>query len=91
MLMPNDELELELLMNPPAPLTATHLETAAWGLSIRLVWTTVKGYTGWAVPVANLDSVNGVIEGWRPGKVPQFDHVPLPEYLKKLERLFGLT
>lgn len=89
--MPNDELELELLMNPPAPLTATHLETAAWGLSVRLVWTAKNGKRGWYVPVANLDSTNGVIEGWTPGKVPVFDHMHIDEYLKKLERLFGIS
>jgi hypothetical protein len=86
--MPNDQLELELLMNPPAPLTATHLESAAWGLSIRLTWVPGKG---WCVPIAQLDSVDGVKQGWYPGRVPYFDIVTLPEYLKKLERLFGLT
>jgi hypothetical protein len=90
--MPNDQLELELLSNAPIePLTPPSLDTGvSWGLMIRIQWHPAKG--GWYACVANIDSIDGVKQGWIPnGQAPIYEMMPLADYLKKLERLFGIS
>ena len=86
--MPDDELQYELLFNSIGPLEPPKLDTASWGITLRVVWYKAK----WHVAVANLDSIDGVIKSWAPtGTPPMMTWVPLDEYLKKLERLFGIS
>jgi hypothetical protein len=90
--MPNVQLELELLGNAPIePLTAPSLDAGvSWGLMIRIRWHREKG--GWCVCVANIDSTDGVKQGWVPnGQAPYYEMMPIADYLKKLERLFGIS
>lgn len=90
--MPDDQLELELLSNVALePLAPPSLDAGvSWGLMIRIRWHREKG--GWCVCVANIDSVDGVKQGWVPnGQAPIYEMMPLDEYLKKLERLFGIS
>jgi hypothetical protein len=90
--MPNDQLELELLSNAVLePLAPPSLDAGvSWGLMIRIRWHRAQG--GWCVCVANIDSTDSVKQGWVPnGQAPAYQMIPLNEYLKKLERLFGIS
>jgi hypothetical protein len=86
--MPNDELQYELLFQPLTPVVPPQLDTISWGIQLRVIW----HKTQWHVTVAQLDSTDGVTKSWVPnGSPPVMTYMPLDEYLKKLERLFGIS
>jgi hypothetical protein len=82
-----DELQYELFFNPIVPAEPPKLDTASWGIQLRIGW----HHGMWQVAVAELDSVKDVRASWVPGRVPVMTWAPLDEYLKKLERLFGIN
>lgn len=88
--MPDDELQYELLFNPIVPMEPPKLDVGvSWGIQLRVIWHRGK----WHTCVAQLDSIDGVTKSWIPNGAPpqMMPYVPLDEYLKKLERLFGIS
>ena len=80
----NDQLELTLLQFPLEPATPPEFTSVGYGIKVTIVFLQGK----WQVLVWDLDGE--IPRPWYPGAAPVHKWVHLDEFLKHLEKLFGI-